>query len=180
MTTIFISYSSLDSTFIMKLVRDLKKTGCDIWLDKWEIKVGDDIFDKIQCGIKNAEFVVLVLSNNSISSGWVDKEWKIAYWSEITSRRVKVLPVLLEDCEIPDFVKLKKYADFRKSYDTALQELITSIKSEDISSIRKESISESPLTGLSRFDLFKKVYNYAYSISGMNMAAPAARQFRQE
>lgn len=154
--------------------------GFEVWLDKWKITVGDDIFEKIQYGIRNSDFVIVVLSRNAISSGWVDKEWKMVYWNEITSRRVKLLPVLLEDCEIPEFLKFKKYADFRKGYDDALEELLRALKSVESLPMRKEDERIRARNGISKLELFKKVYNYAYSGSGMNLSRESAKQFALE
>lgn len=34
----------------------------------------------------------------------------------------------LEDCEVPELLKTKRYADFRKDFNKGLLELITSLK----------------------------------------------------
>lgn len=44
---VFISYSSKDKIFAEKLSRDLLKLDLDVWLDKWEIKVGDEYSNAI-------------------------------------------------------------------------------------------------------------------------------------
>jgi hypothetical protein len=173
---VFISYSSKDSEFVTRLAIDLKKMGFETWLDKWEIKVGDDIFDKIQFGIRDSDYVVLVLSCNSVSSGWVDKEWKTVYWSEIASHNVRLLPALLNDCEIPEFLKFRKYADFRKGYDTAFEELLSPIKKTNSLSIEKRE-SHDALTGRLRLELFKKIFDFAYSSGGLDMTKEGAKDF---
>jgi len=176
MAKLFISYSTKDHGFVTRLANDLKKMEFDIWLDRWEIDVGDDIFDKIQFGIRESDYVILVLSSNSISSGWVDKEWKMAYWNEISSRQVKLLPVLLDDCEIPEFLKFKKYADFRRGYGDAFKELLRPIKSKDLSSIKKPE-DRQIVNGRSKLEFYKKIFSYASSYSRMNMPKEDARQF---
>ena len=40
-----------------------------------------------------------------------------------------VLPVLIENCDIPELIKTKKYADFRKDYSYALEQLIDALPS---------------------------------------------------
>jgi hypothetical protein len=48
---------------------------------------------------------------------------------EISGKRVKVLPIMLEPCELPGFLLGKFYADFtdEQTYDYAFEKLITSI-----------------------------------------------------
>ncbi len=46
---------------------------------------------------------------------------------ELDEKRVLVLPVLLEDCEIPIFLREKMYADFRTSFDVGLKNLVDAL-----------------------------------------------------
>jgi hypothetical protein len=71
--------------------------------------------------------VIIVLSNNSVKSTWVEREWKAKYWEELENNKSVLLPVLIEDCKIPTLLKTKKYADFRSDYSVALVELMGSI-----------------------------------------------------
>lgn len=127
MAKIFISHSSEDKDFVIKLASDLRELGHTPWLDEWEIKVGECIVTKIEEGVSKADYVVLVLTPQSVSSGWVDREWKTAYWEEIEKSRILVLPVLLKDCKIPPLLKTKKYADFRKNYTIGFAQLVQPI-----------------------------------------------------
>ena len=97
------------------------------WLDEWEIKVGECIPSKIDHAIGEADYVIIVLSPDAVKSGWVDREWKAKYWDEIEQNETFVLPVLLRDCKIPNLLKPKKYADFRKNYSLGLVKLMGAI-----------------------------------------------------
>jgi hypothetical protein len=127
MAKIFISHSSKDDEFAKKLAEDLYALGHEPWLDAWRIKVGECIPSKVQHGISEAGYVVIVLSPDSVKSGWVDKEWKSKYWDEIEQNAILVLPALLRDCDIPQLLKTKKYADFRKNYSKGFVELTASM-----------------------------------------------------
>ncbi|MEO2204742.1 TIR domain-containing protein [Paenibacillus pabuli] len=67
----------------------------------------------------NSEF-----HGNTFAVRWVQEEWYSKYWDEINSGMVKVVPILIEECEIPELLKTKKYADFREEYSRALRELL--------------------------------------------------------
>lgn len=128
MANLFISHSSKNKEFARTLANDLKVLGHEVWLDEWEIKVGDDIVAKIEHGLSKTDFIVVALSKHAVESGWVDREWKAKYWDEVNQGRVVVLPALLEDCEIPKLLQTKKYADFRHNYGPAFLELASAIQ----------------------------------------------------
>lgn len=128
MATLFISYSSNDKDVVKKIAVDLRSTGFDVWLDEWEIKVGQSIVKSVERGIDEADFVVLVLSSNSVKSGWVEAEWSSAYWNQIRDGEIRLLPILLDKCKIPTLLKPIKYADFRGDYKNGMHDLISSLQ----------------------------------------------------
>jgi hypothetical protein len=131
MAQVFVSHSSKDNEFVRRLVDDLKALGHSPWLDQWEIRVGDCIVSKVQSGLKQADYVVVVLSPDAVESGWVEREWKQAYWTEIESRRIVVLPLLLRQCELPTLLQTKRYADFTNRYELGLAQLAQAILPSD-------------------------------------------------
>jgi formylglycine-generating enzyme required for sulfatase activity len=129
MTSIFLSHSHADKPFVRKLASDLINSGVKVWLDEAEILIGDSLIEKIGTGIEAAAFVGAVLSNTSVGSSWVKKELEIALNEEIDGKRRKVLPILIEDCEVPSFLRGKLYADFRNpdSYKYEFNKLLKSL-----------------------------------------------------
>ncbi len=121
---IFLSHSSKDKELVRRLANDLKQAGLEVWLDEWEIKVGDSITHKIDRGLSDCDYVVVVLSEAAIRSGWVEREWRSAIFAEIDDKRVRVLPILAEPCtELPALLRDKKYADFSSSYEDGFDQL---------------------------------------------------------
>ncbi|PPQ47382.1 toll/interleukin-1 receptor domain-containing protein [Paenibacillus peoriae] len=121
---VFISHSSKDKTIARLIATDLAEAGHNPWLDEWRIKVGESIPRSISIALKESEYVLVILSKNSVESRWVQEEWYSKYWDEIEAGMVKVVPILIEDCQIPELLKTKKYADFRGEYSRALRELL--------------------------------------------------------
>lgn len=111
--TVFLSHSSRDKKFVRNLAQFLQAKGIRVWVDEAEILVGDSLIEKLRSGLDAASHVLAVLSKNSVASRWVRKELDVAMNQEIEGHRVRVLPILLEDCELPGFLKGKVYADFR-------------------------------------------------------------------
>ncbi len=127
MASLFISYCSEDRKFIRKLSNHLRQLGHQVWLDEWKTLVGQCLVSEIQKGIEDTDFVAVALSKKSVKSGWVEREWQAKYWEDIEQRRIRVLPLLIEDCDIPTLLKPKKYADFRRIYIKGLVDLSLSL-----------------------------------------------------
>jgi hypothetical protein len=124
MNTVFLSHSSKDKDFVEKLANDLNKQGVGVWFDKWEIKVGDSIVEKINDGLSKNDYLAIILSPNSVNSNWVKKELNSSLMKQLSKKSVKVLPILYKDCEIPDIIIDLKYADFRHVYGEGMDSLI--------------------------------------------------------
>ena len=129
--SIFICYSSKDKRFVETLYNDLKEKEIDVWLDKWEIEVGDSITQKIEEGIENNDYLALILSKNSVESSWVKLEFSSALIKELDSKFIMILPILIENCKIPTLLVDKKYADFREDYQKGLDALLSAIDSHE-------------------------------------------------
>jgi len=128
----FISHSAKDKPFVRKLAADLVASGVKVWLDEQRILVGDSIPEKIAQGLAESDFFLIVVSQNSVASSWVKKELSSALVHEIERRKVTVLPIKLDDAQMPDTISDKLYADFSYSYEEGLENLLRSIKAREV------------------------------------------------
>lgn len=124
MPTIFLSRTSIDKPFVEKLSADLKRLGIESWVDKYEIKVGESIFWRVEEGLKESEYFAIVLSPEALKSEWVKSEISVAWDRKMMVGKNAILPLLYRDCEIPALLKSLKYADFRRDYQTGFSELV--------------------------------------------------------
>lgn len=132
---IFISYNHSDATFATRLARQLVRHRAHVWIDKWEMHVGDSLIERIQSAVQGASAMLVILSKASVSSEWCKKELSAALLRELEEKRVIALPVLVEDCEVPLFLRGKLYADFRQDFDAGLRavlEAVARFTSEDL------------------------------------------------
>ncbi|MBC7816119.1 MAG: toll/interleukin-1 receptor domain-containing protein [Planctomycetaceae bacterium] len=121
---VFISHSSKDKPFVRRLVGDLKAGSIPIWFDELELKVGDSLRQTIERGIQESSWLLIVLSHNSVASPWIQQELNAAFALELSRQNVFILPAIIDDCEIPLFLRDKVYADFRRSYDQGFRALL--------------------------------------------------------
>jgi len=76
-----------------------------------------------------------------VKSEWVSQELDGAFVKELESKRVFVLPVLYQDCEIPLFLKGKVYADFRTDKEEGISKVLKSIDRSATAHNREEQQS---------------------------------------
>ena len=122
----FVSYSAKDHVVAKLVVNWLSERGLEIWYDEWEILVGHDIIHKVYEGIRSSRFLVVLLSEESIRSNWVQQEINAARIQEIESRATMILPVIIESeakAHIPDSLRTKKYADLAGDFETAMKQI---------------------------------------------------------
>jgi hypothetical protein len=124
---LFLSHSSRDKAIVRKLANDLEQAGFTVWLDEWSVRIGECIATKIENALRECRFVLLVLSPQSVASDWVNREWKAKYWVEVEEGRVRVLPVLVETCEVPLLLRTKLHVDLSKGYNVGLDSLVSSL-----------------------------------------------------
>ncbi len=138
---IFISYCSSDSDFSQKLVDALEGEGLPFWYDKNELKAGDSLLDKIQLAISKAEYFLIIISPNSINSNWVQTELKSAMSKQIEGIERFVIPVMIDHCEIPLFLKDLMYVNFtdERQFEKSFGFLLRSIDSKNVGSVSHAS-----------------------------------------
>ncbi|MEM9088931.1 MAG: FHIPEP family type III secretion protein [Cyanobacteria bacterium P01_F01_bin.53] len=110
-TKVFLSHSSINADLAHRLALDLQAANIDVWLDQWELGVGEEIVQNIEQGVDEADFVIVLLTRASVASDWVNREWRRKVYSEAKTERVEIVPVRSEFCEMPDFLAQRSYAD---------------------------------------------------------------------
>ncbi|MGL1934232.1 MAG: toll/interleukin-1 receptor domain-containing protein [Fibrobacterales bacterium] len=127
---VFLSHASEDKErFVIEFAKQLRSKGVDIWLDKWEMFVGDSLVDKIfEEGLKEAEAIIIVISENSINKPWVKEELNAAIVRRI-SNGTKILPVIIDDCEVPMSLVSTIWEKISnlESYDNSVRTIVNSI-----------------------------------------------------
>lgn len=72
---VFISHASEDKDEVVRpLAHALKEAGLSIWYDEFELRIGDSLRRKIDKGLANSRFGVVVLSQAFFGKGWPNYE----------------------------------------------------------------------------------------------------------
>lgn len=91
----FFSYSREDSAFVLRLARELRDRGANLWLD--QLDMGGQRWDEaVQLALASCQGMLAVLSPSSVASQNVMDE--VSYALE---EGKQVVPVLYRECTIP-------------------------------------------------------------------------------
>jgi hypothetical protein len=122
--TVFISHRGEDIALAERLAAQVKQAGFDVWLDRWNISIGDSIIGKINAGLENARYLILCYSEAGVLSPWMSREWMATLAQQLNGYEVKVLPVRLSGGKPPAIMADIKYADLVKDWDNGMVELL--------------------------------------------------------
>ena len=89
----FISYSSKDKPFAVRLHDALQYKGIRCWLDEKQLRPGDDISRELERGIHLWDKFLLCASKDSLTSWWVEDEIKTTLEKERALRKERGKPV---------------------------------------------------------------------------------------
>ena len=93
----FISYSTKDEEFAQRLHADLQSHGVRCWFAPHDIQGGQKIHEQIDTAIRVHEKVLLILSEHSIHSAWVEFEIRRARKRELKEQKRVLFPLRLVD-----------------------------------------------------------------------------------
>jgi hypothetical protein len=121
---LFISHSSRDKTAALHLAATLNFCAVDVWLDDWELEVGQSLTDEISKAMDESRFIAILITENYNKTVWTKTEYKKALAREQQEQRTVMLPLIVGEAEIPDFLEDKIYIDLRKDYFAGIVSLV--------------------------------------------------------
>src|SRR5258707_498751 len=121
---IFMSHSSRDKTAAIHLATTLNFCAIDVWLDDWELEVGQSLSDEIAKAMDESRFIAILITENYNKTVWTKTEYKKALAREQKEQRTVMLPLIVGEAEIPDFLEDKIYIDLRKEYFSGMVDLV--------------------------------------------------------
>ncbi|MGA9771422.1 MAG: toll/interleukin-1 receptor domain-containing protein [Blastocatellia bacterium] len=138
----FISYSSKNHNFAERLNADLQNKGVRCWFAPEDIKIGDKFRQRIDEAIHVQDKLLLILSEDSMASAWVELEVEAAMERERRENRLVLFPVRIDDAIEQSHTawaaslrRMRHIGDFNKwkdhdSYSKAFERLLRDLKSE--------------------------------------------------
>ena len=135
----FISYSSKDQDFAEQLYADLQSKGVRCWFAPEDLKIGEEFRSRIDESIRLYDKLMVILSQHSINSSWVEFEVKKALKKEQEQGKLMLFPIKLDETvmeapeawaadirkkrHIGDFTKWKEHDAYQKAFARLLRDL---------------------------------------------------------
>lgn len=108
---VFISHSSEDKdTIVRELANVLKKLGLNVWYDEFTLKIGDSLTQKIDEGLIDSNYGIIIISKAFLNKKWTDYEYRslltkednfkkviLPIWHNITQNEIKGFSLYLAD-----------------------------------------------------------------------------------
>jgi uncharacterized protein YjbI with pentapeptide repeats len=137
----FISYSSKNEDFAKRLYADLQSNHVRCWFAPEDMKIGAKIRPSIDESIRLHDKLLLILSQHSVASQWIEQEVERALARERKEEKVILFPIRLDqtvmDIEegwpalvrntrnIGDFTRWKRHDAYEKAFTRLLRDLKT-------------------------------------------------------
>jgi hypothetical protein len=137
--TCFISYSSKDQEFAERLYADLQSKGVRCWFAPEDLKIGEKFWHRIDESIKLYDKLLVVLSQHSVESEWVEREVVAALEKEQQQHKLVLFPITLDEAfkdtfapwaadlrrqrHLGDFSRWKDHDSYQKSLNRLLRDL---------------------------------------------------------
>jgi hypothetical protein len=135
----FISYSSRDQDFAERLHADLQAKGVRCWFAPEDLRIGDRFQERIEESIRVYDKVMIVLSDASVKSRWVEREVNAAMEREGRENRPFLFPIRIDEAvmeapqpwaadvrrtrHIGDFSDWQQHTAYRTAFDRLLRDL---------------------------------------------------------
>lgn len=144
----FVSYSAQDDEFAWKVYLDLQHQGVPCWFAPERLKIGAPIRSSLDDAIHLQDKLLVVLSENSVKSAWVEKEVETAFDIECKQDRIVLFPIRLDDAVMDinkgwaaDIRRTRHIGDFRgwrnnELYMQAFDRLLRDLKADRRSNIQ--------------------------------------------
>ncbi len=127
MANVFLSHRGADVVLAERLAEDIRASGHQVWLDIWEIRVGDQVVEKMNEGLKGAAYLVVCYSSVGMAP-WMTIEWSAALAAQLNGKKIRVLPVRLSGTSAPAILEGTKYADPMSDWDKGVADLLRAMK----------------------------------------------------
>jgi hypothetical protein len=134
----FISYSTHDEEFAERLYADLQNKGVRCWFAPHDLRIGKKILDAVDAAIRLRDRVLLILSEHSINSDWVEDEVTAGFEEERKRKEEVLFAIRLDDAVlktqeawaaklrarlIGDFRQWKEHDAYQRGFQRILRDL---------------------------------------------------------
>lgn len=109
---LFLSYSSADERWAVRLARALEAGGVRVYRDKDRNRPGDRFVERLEAAIAGSTTVAFLISAHWANSAWTRNEYEAAL-----QQQKRLIALRLDDTAIPVFLAVRIHVDLRGGQD---------------------------------------------------------------
>lgn len=153
---VFLSHAGEDKAeFVDFLTKALEVRGLKVWYDSHEIKLGDDFRQKMEQGLRQSRYGVVVLSP-SFRKYWPEAELSAFFAQESILETKKILPVILsmtleEVANSWPFLAARAVVHASAGVDAVVEEIAAAVLNEPSPTHRRSQLYGVPQRGTNHF-----------------------------
>jgi TIR domain len=118
----FFSYARSDGDFTLRLAKDLRAAGANVWVDQLDIVGGERWDTAVESALHACKGMILILSPAAVASTNVIDEVSYA----LDANKI-IIPVLCAKCEVPLRLRRVQRVDFTASYEAGVTDLLRAV-----------------------------------------------------
>lgn len=96
---VFISYSYDDAEWARRFAEALREESVEVWLDTWQVHVGEPLRDAIEAGLRSSDAIVSIISRTNAQRPDVLFELGVALGTG--KLLIPIIPADLEGSSVP-------------------------------------------------------------------------------
>jgi len=128
MANVFISHRIKDKQQAEALATEIRDANHTVWLDSWEIGIGDSIISKMNEGLEGSTYLILCYSEAGVMAPWISQEWMTSLARKLNGENIKILPALLTGGKPPAILADIRYADLVADWSKGIADLLRAIR----------------------------------------------------
>ncbi|MDE0679213.1 MAG: toll/interleukin-1 receptor domain-containing protein [Gammaproteobacteria bacterium] len=122
---VFLSHSSVDRAFVIKLADALRIHGIPVWYSETDIRGAQQWHDEIGAALRRCDWLVLVLSPDAVASKWVKRELLFSLGQDRFNERIA--PIIHRACDHDELswtLSQMQMIDFENDFDEGCRNLL--------------------------------------------------------
>ncbi|MFQ9978074.1 TIR domain-containing protein [Clostridium cadaveris] len=174
---VYLSYSFKDKRIADNITYSLMKEDIRCSDDIFEIDSENQFQKTVKDVISACSYLIILLSPNSIKSRWIQYELNFALTRDLKARDITILPVLIEDCDIPSFLKEYQIFDLRNQNNIdGLIEQIRTVSKINFSNLSYKQFEDLVEEMLNKFEFINIEREWIYNGNEIDIKANYLRK----
>ena len=109
---VFLSYRSVNRTWVLNLYDILKELGYKVFIDQVELAAGDDLVLRLGAALNKSQSGILIWSAAAADSAWVQREYSKMTNMSLSDPSFFFVPVKLDGTAFPGLADALVFVDF--------------------------------------------------------------------